>query len=351
MSGEGATWQYEYDINGMRSKRTNGNVTHRYIYNCSQLSCLQISNAGTMYFTYDDRGRPFTVNFNGVTYSYVLNLQGDVVAITDATGKSVVDYSYDAWGKTSGRQNSAEGLALLRYNPLRYRGYVYDTETGLYYLQSRYYNPEIGRFINADAFASTGQGALGNNMYAYCLNNPVMGYDPLGRFGLTALICGAIIISGSTLVGGLLGAFSAATTDGNVVESAIEGAITGAIGATFGLLAPEIGIAMAFGGAAVFAFATDITIQAHFSESGPANFTLEDIDAGRAVDVALQTGIGTLVPSIGGPLENTVDAIGTTVLWAEYSSLVASVDVILTNIWEQAKDRLSDASESICVWP
>ena len=66
-------------------------------------------------------------------------------------------------------------------NPLRYRGYVYDQETGLYYLQSRYYNPEIGRFINADGFTSTGQGLLGNNMFAYCGNNPISRYDPAGK--------------------------------------------------------------------------------------------------------------------------------------------------------------------------
>ncbi len=70
---------------------------------------------------------------------------------------------------------------LGQYNPLRYRGYVYDRETGLYYLQSRYYNPEIGRFINADSYAATGQGALGNNMFAYCNNNPVNMYDNTGN--------------------------------------------------------------------------------------------------------------------------------------------------------------------------
>ena len=71
---------------------------------------------------------------------------------------------------------------LGTYNPLRYRSYVYDTETGLYYLQSRYYNPTLGRFINADAFASTGQGVIGNNMFAYCLNNPVNQIDLRGKY-------------------------------------------------------------------------------------------------------------------------------------------------------------------------
>ena len=69
-------------------------------------------------------------------------------------------------------------------NPIRYRGYYYDIETGLYYLQTRYYDPETGRFINADGFLSTGQGVLGYNMYAYCMNNPVILYDPTGTSGL-----------------------------------------------------------------------------------------------------------------------------------------------------------------------
>jgi RHS repeat-associated protein len=88
----------------------------------------------------------------------------------------VVEYTYDAWGKlltTTGSMASTLGV----HNPLRYRGYVYDTELGLYYLQSRYYNPEMGRFINADAYTSTGQGVLGNNMFAYCENSPIINVD------------------------------------------------------------------------------------------------------------------------------------------------------------------------------
>ena len=96
-------------------------------------------------------------------------------------GTAVVQYTYDAWGKiltTTGSMASTLGV----HNPLRYRGYVYDTETGLYYLQSRYYDPQMGRFINADALVSTGQGILGNNMFAYCLNDPVNYCDPTGNF-------------------------------------------------------------------------------------------------------------------------------------------------------------------------
>ena len=91
-----------------------------------------------------------------------------------------------AWGNilsATGSMVSSLGL----HNPFRYRGYVYDNETGLYYLQSRYYNPTIGRFINVDAFVATGQGILGNNMFAYCNNNPVKNADLLGLFGICVL--------------------------------------------------------------------------------------------------------------------------------------------------------------------
>lgn len=116
-----------------------------------------------------------------VCYYYVTNIQGDVVAIVSVNGIPVVEYTYDAWGNILSVDGSrADNLGRL--NPLRYRGYVYDVETGLYYLQSRYYNPEMGRFINADAFPTTGQGIIGNNMFSYCGNNPVNRIDTGGYF-------------------------------------------------------------------------------------------------------------------------------------------------------------------------
>ena len=130
-------------------------------------------------FAYDASGTPMAVTYGGVTYYYATNIQGDVVAILNSSGAAVVTYTYDAWGNiltTTGTLASTLGI----HNPLRYRGYVYDPETGLYYLQSRYYNPALARFISADAFASTGQGLLGNNMFAYCLNNPVAFEDDSG---------------------------------------------------------------------------------------------------------------------------------------------------------------------------
>ena len=118
-----------------------------------------------------------TANGTDTEYFYVKNLQGDILKVITADGTEAASYTYDAWGMLL---TSTGDLADI--NPLRYRGYYYDTETGLYYLQSRYYDPEVGRFINPDAYASTGQGILGANMFTYCLNNPAIFSDSAGTF-------------------------------------------------------------------------------------------------------------------------------------------------------------------------
>ena len=112
-------------------------------------------------------------------------------AVTDANGnttgytvKSYGYYTYDAWGNVTAHTatgSTPASTSLIYRNPLRYRGYIYDNETGFYYLQSRYYDPANHRFINADSFASTGQGFTGTNMFAYCNNNPVNCRDDAGN--------------------------------------------------------------------------------------------------------------------------------------------------------------------------
>jgi len=103
------------------------------------------------------------------------------VAIADSTGTVIIGYLYSAYGyPTLLKTDSAVYNDLKYLNPFMYRGYVYDIESGLYYLQSRYYDPELGRFINADAYVSTGQRIIGHNMFAYCQNNPVVYADPSG---------------------------------------------------------------------------------------------------------------------------------------------------------------------------
>ena len=110
-------------------------------------------------------------------YYYITNLQGDVIRIIDTAGATICTYTYDAWGRLL---NSSTNQ-IFKANPIRYRGYYYDTETGLYYLGSRYYDPAVKRFINADGYASTGQGFIGCNMFVYCLNNGIRYVDTMGN--------------------------------------------------------------------------------------------------------------------------------------------------------------------------
>ena len=172
----GTNISYTYDMAGVRSSKTVGSTK----YNFTTLSGLVIRQTGggkTIDFVYDENNQPLAMKYNNTLYYYVLNAQGDVVRIVNSSRNTVASYTYDPWGKII----SSSGT-LADINPLRYRGYYYDSETGFYYLQSRYYDPEIGRFINADSYASTDMvGLLSTNMFSYCENNPVMRVDPTGE--------------------------------------------------------------------------------------------------------------------------------------------------------------------------
>lgn len=163
---------------------TTHTVQHDYVTQSGRLVREKVTEDGTltavMDFVYDESGRPLAMLYstNGTdftTYYYILNLQGDVVKLIGTDGSIAASYTYDAWGNillSSG--------TMAEKNPLRYRGYYYDSETGYYYLQSRYYDPANRRFINADVYNSTGQGFVGTNMFAYCNNNPVRYEDSGG---------------------------------------------------------------------------------------------------------------------------------------------------------------------------
>ena len=123
-------------------------------------------------------GVAFGFIYNGEEYYYIKNVQNDIVAIADKNGDIVANYYYDAWGNVT---QITGNTALAQTNPLRYRSYYYDSETGYYHLKSRYYSPEVGRFLNVDGYVQTGQGLLDKNMFAYCGNNPVNRRDNNGN--------------------------------------------------------------------------------------------------------------------------------------------------------------------------
>ena len=171
--------QMSYDSNGMRTQKTVDGVKTNYYYDSNKNLIALVKGNDTLLFYYDSDGSATSFSYNGTMYFYVKNLQGDVVRIIDLSGTEVASYVYDAWGNIK----DTKGEPTIReINPFRYRGYVYDEETGLYYLQSRYYDPLTGRFLNADVYADTQSGTpLSTNMFAYCENNAINKSDDEGK--------------------------------------------------------------------------------------------------------------------------------------------------------------------------
>mgnify|MGYP000363325740 FL=1 len=190
---------FTYDAKGRRiakERETTGSVdgdSYRYAFTAeytylddalTDMKWIEIDGSdSSFHFTYDATG-PMSMTFYGTEYFYLKNAQGDVVGLVDSSGTQVVAYTYDAWGNILSTTGSMAG-SLGYTNPFRYRGYFYDTETGLYYLDSRYYNPQTGRFISADSeslVTLSPESASGDkNQFAYCDNNPVVRVDDGGQ--------------------------------------------------------------------------------------------------------------------------------------------------------------------------
>ena len=248
-------------------------VTHEYLTLNGKVARETIRTNNTLTavldFVYDESGKPFALKYstNGTsfqTYYYVLNLQGDVVKlihyIPGFEYESVATYEYDAWGNivsSSGR--------LAEINPLRYRGYYYDNETGFYYLQSRYYDPANRRFINADTYSSTDPGdAIGCNMFAYCGNNPVMRNDYSGDAWwhwvvATVAVVGLAVASVVTCGGAAAAAMTA--------TALISGTCTTVPAAATIITGAALGAGVAYAGSVVSA-ASSVKSTEEFAEYG-----------------------------------------------------------------------------------
>ena len=193
-----------------------------------------------MQFYYDGDGKINSMSYAGEMYYYVTNLQGDVTKLVKSDGTVAANYEYDAWGKLfsvtdANGKTIGSSLHIGLMNPLRYRGYVYDDETGLYYLQSRYYDPTVCRFVNADDNAvlhRVGKSFIfGTNIFMYCNNNPIVNIDSTGY--AVANIVGGII---GGVIGALLGYIIADALKLNgfarwalIAAVTVAGAVLGAI--------------------------------------------------------------------------------------------------------------------------
>ena len=225
---------YTYDAEGMRIRKVAAGVVSDYYY---QGTTLVAETRGTnkYEFIYDDQNTPLELIYNGTKYYYITNLQGDVVKIFTSSGSEVANYVYNAYGELI---SSAGSMATI--NPLRYRGYYYDNETDFYYLGSRYYDPVICRFINADTIDTIMGGSdhlLGYNLFAYCFNNPVNMTDENGAWPEWAkkVVVGVAVIAACAVItvvtggagAGVAGYIAAGALNCSVV-SAVSGAAIGA---------------------------------------------------------------------------------------------------------------------------
>ncbi len=306
--GKTASWQYGkqltaydgntfvYDARGRRIGK-NG-MTYRYDHDGNLLT-----QSNGLSFLYDHTGL-LALTYRGETYLYRKDVQGNIIAMLDTNGNIVVKYVYDAWGNESktvdncfwrsetaqnvqstfGKQGaegaicdcdtrrlcdgggkclvdaSTTNVALADLNPFRYRSYYYDTETGLYFLKTRYYDPETGRFLSPDSVEYLDPNTIGGlNLYAYCNNNPVMNVDPDGHLVITTSLIISVAIWGAivgAVAGGVYGGIVANATGqsvwGGIVLGAFGGAIMGA-GAGIGtlLMAPAISVTATVGVASV----------------------------------------------------------------------------------------------------
>ena len=190
----GAT--YSYNSDGQRIGKylvLDGGETYDYdyYYNGDILSGYKLvitdeegqASTHIVTFMYDENGEAFGFNYNGNDYYYIRNAQNDVIFISNSDNTGVVMYQYDAWGNITACYDTSDDRMLSIINPYTYRGYFYEIETNSYFLKSRYYNPELCRFISADSVVSgVGAEILGYNMFAYCLNNPVNMSDDNGNW-------------------------------------------------------------------------------------------------------------------------------------------------------------------------
>ena len=240
---DGTEYRYRYNRSGMRNRKflTDGIVYYQidgdlivgeYKQNHSYEKTYELE------YMYDSAGNILSVVYNGCEYYYVKNLQGDIVGIIDGSGTQVVTYTYDSWGKVTEVGGSNQTLGNL--NPFRYRGYYYDAETGFYYVSSRYYDPEIGRFISADGeISGVGGDIRGYNLYSYYMNNPVNMSDPTGNWpkwakkavAAVAVVAALAVVAAVTVATAGVGSVAACVAIGAAKGAAIGaavGAVTGA---------------------------------------------------------------------------------------------------------------------------
>lgn len=179
--GSSTITSFTYDALGRRDTMTSSGVTKTFHYDGNLVSYVKESSGKLYRFAYDHSGRPIFMSYSGGQYWYHYDQHGNVISMTDSSGHSIATYNYDAWGNiTSKWGTTGTGSEIVDLNPFRYSGDWYDNEIGKYFLNARYYDSQIGRFLSKDPITMTVGHALGLNSYQYAYNNPVSFVDHNG---------------------------------------------------------------------------------------------------------------------------------------------------------------------------
>ncbi len=345
--------EYKYNSEGIRISKTHNNIETNFYLDGNRIIAQDDGNLLT--FNYGSDG---IIGFNYVgigEYYFKKNILGDIIAILDSNGHEIAKYVYDAWGnhKTYVLNNGTfvdilthidytnSGLnnkTIATINPFRYRGYYYDCETGLYYLNSRYYDPEIGRFINIDEISIVDVTKIalnGLNLYCYCLNNPINETDNSGYFliwlFITAIVVGFVVGAGTSII-------SQGITKGwnninwwQVGWDALIGGISGALSVT------GIGIlGMTIAGAAIGLISSVGSNLINGSDFGSWSTWL---------DIGISTGLGALFGLIGGAGATNAQHLDKAIHnSSQFMKAAISYDKVLTKIATNAYKNLAGAA-------
>ena len=281
----GKSYSFVYNDNGVRIQKTVNGVATTYYVSGSEIVAEETAGDIIAYY-YGADGTPIGYKYHSATsgkdvwevYFFERNAHGDIIAVYGASGTKYVSYSYDAWGNATVTYHNGGASTSAAKNPFRYRGYYYDQDLGLYYNNTRYYDSKTCRWINADKYASTGQGMIGYNMFVYCGNNPIMLIDPTGEAWWHWAIGAAVVVACAVAVVVTAGGAAAGIAAVSSVASGVAATTTASTIAAGAF----IGASVAYGSAALITAST-VNSAEEFAKEG---------DWGTVIDTTLGAVIG-----------------------------------------------------------